>query len=79
MSSDFPKLRSTIEGGIAIGQHIGAAVHIRQHGKVVADIAIGAADIDPYVPLRTDQQLLWLSAGMGLASLLSLTIVAASR
>lgn len=69
MSSDFPKLRSTIEGGIAIGQHIGAVVHVRQHGKVVADFAIGAADIDPYASLRTDQRLLWLSAGKPLTAI----------
>lgn len=69
MSPDFPKLRNTIESGISIGQHIGAVVHIRRQGEVVADFAIGAADIDPYAPLRTDHQMLWLSAGKPLTAL----------
>ncbi len=69
MSTDFPKLRRTIEDGIAIGLHIGAVVHVRHQGQVVADFAIGAADIDPFRPLRVDQQMLWLSAGKPLTAI----------
>lgn len=63
-TSDFPHLKAAIEDGMSIGLHIGAVVHVRRHGSVIADFAVGYAELSPQpAPLRTDQKLLWLSAG----------------
>ncbi len=69
MKSHFPELIQAIEAGMAIGLHLGAVVHVKHRGEVVADFAVGAGELDPVTPLRVDQRLLWLSAGKPLTAL----------
>lgn len=69
MTTDFPRLKDAIENGMAIGQHLGAVIHLRRAGEIVADFAIGDASLDPQTPLKTEQKLLWLSAGKPLTAL----------
>lgn len=69
MTTDLPRLHKAIEDGMASGLHIGAVVHVRRAGEVVADFAVGAASLDPSSALRPDQKILWLSAGKPLTAL----------
>jgi len=69
MKSDFPQLVSVIEEGISIGLHIGATVHVRKAGQILADFSIGAASLKPWQALNPAQMMLWLSAGKPLTAL----------
>jgi CubicO group peptidase (beta-lactamase class C family) len=69
MSLDFENTRALIEAGMASGLHIGAVVHVRRRGEILADFAMGRASIHPSAPLSPDQKLLWLSAGKPLTAL----------
>lgn len=67
--TDFERLRGVIEEGMEAGLHLGAVVHVRQGGEVVADFAMGRAGLWPSADLRVDHRLLWLSAGKPLTAL----------
>ncbi len=67
--TDFARLRGVIEEGMEIGLHLGAVVHVRRGGEVVADFAVGRAGLWPSVDLRMDHRLLWLSAGKPLTAM----------
>lgn len=70
----LPQTFAVLNEGPATGMHIGAQVHVRLHGQVVADLALGnarlAKDSSTHadLPMRTDTLMLWLSAGKPLTA-----------
>jgi CubicO group peptidase (beta-lactamase class C family) len=55
-----------IEDGIARGEHLGAQLHVRMKGQVIADLAIGESRQG--VSMRSDDLLPWMSAGKPIAA-----------
>ena len=56
------KSRAALEQGIAEGLHPGAQAYVWRGGAVVADFAVGAARLDPAVPMRPETLTVWMSA-----------------
>lgn len=67
VESNFPKTLAVLRQGIADRLHLGAQVAVTQHGRMVADMAVGEAA--PGVPLRADHILPWLSSSKPVAAL----------
>jgi len=67
MNPAMPKTISAIEQGIAAGDHLGAQLCVQIDGGIIADLAIG--DSRPGVPMRSDDLLLWMSAGKPIAAI----------
>jgi|SRR5688572_16838943 len=57
----LPRTHNVITRGIEDGLHLGAQLFVMLDGQVVADLAVGESR--PGQPLRTDDLMLWLSAG----------------
>ena len=64
LESDGPLPRTTavIRRGIDERLHVGAQVYASVGGRVVADVAFGAARTEPTAPMRPDTLMLWMSA-----------------
>src|SRR5829696_2378683 len=56
----IPRTLQALESGIRDRLHLGAQLHVSQHGEAVASGAVG--EDRPGVPLTSDHLMLWLSS-----------------
>jgi CubicO group peptidase (beta-lactamase class C family) len=56
----LPRTLEVLHKGMSAGLHIGAQVYVSQHGKTIADFAIGEAR--PGLAMTSETLMLWLSA-----------------
>ena len=62
----FPKTLAVLHDGVRDGLHPGAQLYVSQHGKILADLAVGESQAG--VPMQTDTLTLWLSSGKPLTA-----------
>ncbi|HQY89376.1 MAG TPA: serine hydrolase domain-containing protein [Tepidisphaeraceae bacterium] len=75
--SELPRTIGVINRGIEQGQHPGAQLYVSINGSIVVNEAFGLARDN--VPMTTDHQTLWMSAGKPLTAILILQQIERGR
>ena len=78
LTNDSPTVRLLIEGMHA-GLHIGAQLFAMIDGTVVADVALGQANLHPSVSMANNILMLWLSAGKPVTAVAIAMLVEAGK
>lgn len=73
----FEAALAVLEDGRRAGLHAGAQLYVSRHGEPLVDAAVGESE--PGRPLRTDDVMLWYSAGKPLTTVAVLQLVERGR